>query len=194
MHFMLNELGRLWCWVRQGSNPNIILVIITAVYVYLTYKILVYSTLQAREELRPNIVLNLSQDSRAHGLLRIQNVGRYSATILDVSLTRYEDYRFSCRQPLDVLQGALLGPGTALDVPFDLTRLIHTGNGGPVAYRAVVVASDSSERIFVTHDYRSHVRVTLMRSGCPLRIRIRMLLGPVRRAWCWLKGGGPPLV
>jgi len=194
MHFLLNELGRFWEWMRQGSNSSMILVIITAVYVYLTYKILVYSTLLAREEVRPKIVVNVSQDSRAHGHLLIQNVGKYNAVILDASLTRYEDCCFSCRQPIEVLQGALLPPGTTLDAPFDLTRLIRTDRGGPIAYRVVVVASDSSERIFVTYDYRSHVHRMVIDSGCPLRVRIRKLLHPFRKAWWWVKGGNALLL
>lgn len=48
MQYVLDQLGRFWWWVQQGSNSNIILVLITGVYVWLTFRMLRWSAAAIR--------------------------------------------------------------------------------------------------------------------------------------------------
>jgi hypothetical protein len=75
--------------LQLGANANLVLVAITGVYVFLTYRILKWSTLQAREALQPKLDISTSNVAGVptSKTYRIQNVGQYSVIVLDVRLS-----------------------------------------------------------------------------------------------------------
>jgi hypothetical protein len=46
--FILDQLGRFWFWVQQDGNSNIVLVVITGWYSWLTFRMLRWSAVTAR--------------------------------------------------------------------------------------------------------------------------------------------------
>jgi hypothetical protein len=200
---MAYEWGRFTWWLSQGQNATaatavltFVLVLVTAWYAWITNRILVYSTLQAREELRPNLIVKvIGNDSitptgvdRTTGQIRIQNIGKYVVAILNVRLTRHVDDRISSSCTLDNLHGALLQASEDLIHPFDVSSLVRGNDVGFLAYTLVVVASDRSNRIMMTYDYRTHVNKTLTHPGAPVAVRIRTVFGPVLRSWWSFQG------
>lgn len=110
MKYILEQMGRPWQWVQQGGNSNIVLVVITAWYSWLTFRMLQWSTAQAREQLCPNLVLTITRSAKnpTEGHFAIENVGERHVSILDALVTSYvEGASFSEIRP-DNVQGAIL--------------------------------------------------------------------------------------
>src|SRR5450631_3624092 len=109
MKYIVEQLSRFWYWVQQGGNSNIILVVITAWYSWLTFRMLQWNTAQAREQLRPNLVLTITRSAAnlTEGHFCIENVGERHVSILDAMVTAYvEGVRFS-KLRADSVQGAI---------------------------------------------------------------------------------------
>ena len=190
------EWGRFVYWLSEGQNAvavqaiaalggltaSVLLTAITAWYAWLTKHILVASTLQAFDEMRPELNLHV-QPTECSARVHIHNAGKYGALLLDVRLTRYIDNRPMMQWRPPDFQGRLFKPNEqasfAVTVP-DATDQLR----GFEAYDLVVVASDRAKHIFITYDHRSPANVSLIEHGSPSRIRLRLLLNPWRiRYW-----------
>jgi hypothetical protein len=190
------EWGRFVYWLSQGQNAaavqaiaalggltaSVLLTAITAWYAWLTKHILVASTLQALDEMRPELNL-LVQPTERLARVRIHNAGKYGALLLDVRLTRYIENRPMKQWRLADLQGRLFKPNEQASFAVTVPDATDQPSGFE-AYDLVVVASDRAKHIFITYDYRSHANVFLIEHGRPSRIRLRLLLNPWRiRYW-----------
>jgi hypothetical protein len=178
MKYILDQLGRFWWWVQQGGNSNIVLVAITAWYSWLTFRALRWSTVQAREQLRPNLSLTItrSAEDSTEGHCVIENMGERDVQILDALVTCYvEGNRFSKLRP-DNVQGAVLPPKRRLSNRFS----ISTRTDEWVIFTFRVVSSDVGKQVFMTYEYRSHVHKMLVSARRPLRVVLRVWMSPIR--------------
>ena len=180
MKHVIEQMGRFWHWVQQGGNSNIVLVVVTAWYSWLTFRMLKWGSAQAREQLRPNLVLTITRSPTdpTEGHFAIENVGERHVSILDALVTSYVDgARFSKVHPDDV-RGAILPPKQKLSGSFPISprfdeRVICT-------FR--VASSDVGCRVFRTYEYWSNVHKMLVSEHRPVRIAVRMWMAPLR-AW-----------
>lgn len=178
MKFILGQLGRFWWWVQQGGNSNIILVAITAWYSWLTFRILRWSTAQAREQLRPNLVLTItrSPENLTEGHFVIENVGERDVKILDAFVSCYvQGKRFSGLRPEDV-QGAVLPPKRPLSGQFPISP--RTDEWVICTFK--VVSADVGDQVFRTFEYWSNVHKTIVSGHRSLRVVLRMWMTPIR--------------
>jgi hypothetical protein len=148
------------------------------VYVWLTFRILRWSTAQVREQLRPNLVLTItrSAENLTEGHFAIENVGERSVKILDALVTCYvEGKRFSRLRPDNVL-GAVLPPKLKLSGAFPVPP--RTDEWVICTFR--VASSDVGDQVFMTYEYRSNVHKVLLTAHRPLRVVLRMWMTPIR--------------
>lgn len=178
MEYVLRQLGHFWGWVQQGGNSNIVLVAVTAWYSWLTFRILRWSTAQAREQLRPNIMINITRSAMhpTEGHFAIENVGERNVKILDALVTCYvEGERFSKLRAENV-QGAMLAPKQKLLGQFPISP--RSDEWVICTFR--VVTSDVGDQVFMTYEYWSNVHKTVVSAHRPLRIVLRRWMTPVR--------------
>lgn len=182
MKYVVDQMGRFWHWVQQGGNSNIVLVAITAWYSWLTLRMLKWGTAQAREQLRPNLVLTISRSRTdpTEGHFAIENVGERHVNILDAVVTSFvEGARFSKVHPDDV-QGAILPPKQKLSGSFPIPPRFDEW----VICTFRVASSDIGCRVFRTYEYWSNIHKMLVSEHRPARVAVRMWTAPVR-VWCF---------
>ncbi len=178
MKHMADQLGRLWWWVQQGGNSNIVLVAIAAWYSWLTFRILRWSSVQVREQLRPNLMLTITRSAEkpTEGHFGIENVGERNVTVLDALVTCYVDgKRFSEFRP-DIAQGAVLPPKLKLSGPFPISP--RRDEWVMCTFR--VASSDVGDQVFMTYEYWSNVQKMIVSTRRPLRVVLRMWTAPIR--------------
>jgi hypothetical protein len=178
MNEIVNQVVQLWRWLQQAGNSTIVLVVITAWYTFLTFRIMRLNAVQVREQLRPNLALGLrrSPEDPKEGRFTIENVGERSVKVLDALVTCYvEGIRFSRCRPNDV-QGAVLPPKGKVDGVFPISPRTDEW----VICTLRVAGSDVGDQVFMTYEYWSNVHKMLVSAHRPIRVVLRMWLAPIR--------------
>jgi hypothetical protein len=186
-------LEKLLDWLQKYAN--LILVAITGVYVFFTYRILKWSTVQAREALQPklDIALNDVPEMPTFKTYRIRNVGQYSVVLLDVRMTvsargRHVHYDQIASEILlpPVESGFVSG-----QVDFRKDIAVSAANLGDFAYWLTVTASDSTKRFAYTY-HHAPLWGTSLRRGQPWRVWFTRTFAPVKwryyRIKHWVQG------
>lgn len=185
---MAYQLGRFVYWINLAGNANLVLVAVTSVYVFLTYRILKWSTLAAREALQPKLEIHFGQ---AVGPItvkefRITNVGEYSVVLLDIRVTCFENGRYAHHDmlPMDRLLVPKDESGGQIDFASDLSpHAVAMGTG--FSYWVDVVVSDSRKRFVFT--YRRGFYGTSLKRGAGVRVRFIRACRPLKTRYYRLK-------
>jgi hypothetical protein len=183
------QLGRFWWWVQQGGNSNIILVAITAWYSWLTFRLLRWSTAQAREQLRPNLVVSTtrSQQVLTEGHCSIQNMGERTVKVLDALVTCYVDGKRFSRVHPDNVQGVMLPPSQTLTSVFPISPRMD--NWVICTFR--VVCSDVGGQVFMKYEYWSNAHKMLVSVRRPIGVVLRLWVAsiqmPLFRIGIWMR-------
>jgi hypothetical protein len=178
MNEVVHQSVQLWRWLQQGGDSTIVLVVITAWYTFLTFRIMRLSAVQVREQLRPNLVLDIkrSPEDPMAALFTIENIGERSVQVLDALVTCYvEGKTFSRCRPNDV-QGAVLPPKRTVKGVFPISKRTDEW----VICTLRVAGSDVGHQVFMTYEYWSNVHKMLVSARRPIRVALWMWLTPVR--------------
>jgi len=178
---MAYEWGRFWHWVQQGGNSNIILVVINVVlvlitgwYAYVTRKMLKVNEAQLLEQVRPKLTFSVAHSNDlANGELTIENTGEAAVQLLDVTLRCYVLRGPTLTQHLGQFQGSILEPKNKLVFSFSFRCQLSEIPGieeEKMSYMYFFVASDRSERVIQTYKYNPIKNRIMIGRHRPLRI------------------------
>ncbi len=87
MTLILSALRDAWNWIQQGGNSNIVLVAITAIYSFLTHRIMKATSLQAKAALQPSLeICRLKKNDDDARYVYVKNRSHNPVIILDVTI------------------------------------------------------------------------------------------------------------
>ena len=163
----LKMLERVWLWIQQGGNSSIVLIGVTTVYVFLTWRIMRATARQAATMLQPVLSFEqfteIEQGIANHNNVRIENQGNQPVVFLNVERSCYphghkaivkrgwfEDYVLSARASINL----------SFDFRTELTD-IHVDESY-CGYSIVIVVSDLSRQVVAEYEFMPVGRVCLM--------------------------------
>jgi hypothetical protein len=177
IHFVVREISGLLHWIQQGGNSNLILVLITACYVVLTYRMAKTARMQTEGALRPALRVVIDRGDHPYtGSVKLMSYGSQPAMILFIS---FEGSAGERRFPygFDVTHGQLLAAGEPITLPFDFEHLFTEDVKGRAdkGYSLIVCASDLSQTVRATYYHYWPSGSSYCRTGMPWKVKFAFL-------------------
>ncbi len=185
MDYLFTQAGRFWWWVQQGGNSSLVLVAITAWYVYLTHRIMKATARQATALLQPalSIVRLVKPDEEGKRCLLIQNLGSQPVVFLDVVVGCFPYGKPGIVRRLRGWDDIVLPAGKDAELDYDFSKDMGSIHVSPDAcgYQALIVVSDLSRQVGGQYEYLPVLGRLSFTLGVPLRVRLRYMARP----WGW---------
>jgi hypothetical protein len=187
MHNVIELWYRLWFWLLENSasRATVILVIITTVYVILTWRMTNAIARQTRALIQPVASLEFLWTGKQYspvGCFEIKNLGVQPLLLLDVKLwcRIYNGREFTKHYTL--WDEHIIPPGKSLTPQFDFMTIFEKEkllwDSDWMSYSLEVVASDLSKQVVLTYQNIPVLHVVNVRRGMPLSVHWRYLLKP----------------
>src|ERR1700688_1772339 len=187
MHRIFELGNKVWSWLlaNNASRATVILVFITALYAFLTWRMAKAIARQTRAIIQPVASLEFFFDQkRFHptGHFEIKNLGTQPLLLLDVKLWCGIHHGKDFTQHYELWDEHILPPGLSLRPLFDFKSKFERDNlswsSDWLSYSLEVVASDLSKQIILTYRNIPVLNVVNVSKGMPLSVRWRYFLKP----------------
>jgi hypothetical protein len=176
-----------WNWIQQSTNANIVLVGVTTVYVFLTWRIVRATARQAAAMLQP--VLSVSRFSQMregrndNNNVLVKNLGNQPVVFLHVVLTCHIFGHETIIRHEAGYRDHVLATQSHIIIPFDFSTELALDNIQPdfCGFGIFIVVSDLSRQVVAQYVYApvvGHLSCTL---GYPIGLRWRNF----NRIWIW---------
>jgi hypothetical protein len=185
----MHYIHDLWAWLLadNATRATVILVLITALYVILTWHMTRAIARQTRAMIQPVALLTFHWKEEKwypEGYFEIKNLGSQPFLLLDVKLLCIlQGSRFT--EHYTLWDEHIIPPGESLSPQFDFKRPLEQAkprwNAGWLSYSLEVVASDLSKQIVLTYRNIPVLSVVNVQRGMPISVRWRYFLKPF--AW-----------
>jgi hypothetical protein len=180
----------VWLWLLRdnASRTTVLLMVITGIYAYLTWKMAKAIAHQTRATIQPIVSIEFfieKEESFPKGRFEVKNRGAQPLLLLDMRLEcrrakmlMFEEYK--------VYERHILPPQEVIRFSFDFTeRFRKEGvmwwSPGIAGFNLQVVASDLSEEMVLTYRKFSYLRILTVQRYMPLRVRWKFLSSPFRQ-------------
>ncbi len=148
---MVRLIEDMWYWLSQGQNATILLLIVTATYVAVTYRMAKSVARQTTGMLQPVLDVTCNED-RGKGLIIIRNLGTHPVVLLD---TRIVCYPHGLKPVVRIFEGddeQIISAGANPSIIFSFEGLVPEQYlQGICGYELMVVASDLSRQVVVQY-------------------------------------------
>jgi len=156
MPFLLHQFERLWYWVQQGGNSNIILVGITAAYSFLTLRMMQATNAQARAMAMPSVSLSILH-AENEDFIYVKNTGSQSLVFLEVLLKCYthrKDPKLLVDDQFGFINAVLAG-GASSNIRYDFTaqRREHNIQMSDCSIIASITVSDLPRTVTARYSF-----------------------------------------
>lgn len=190
MHYISDHCYKLWTWLLadNASRATIILVFITALYVFLTFHMTKAIARQTRAMVQPVALLAFHWKEERYypvGYFEIKNLGTQPLLLLDIKLRCHDggtgkDFL----EHYTLWDEHIIPPGESLQPQFDFKRELErtklSWDSGWLSYVLEVVTSDLSKQVFLTYLNIPVLSVANVHKGMPLSVRWRYLIRPFK--------------
>lgn len=189
MHYALEHWYRLWSWLvaDNASRGTVILVLITAVYAILTWRMAKAIALQTRAMIQPVALLGFhwqNENWYPESYFEIKNLGTQPLLLLHVELWCHLRNRIFIEQ-YTLWDGNIIPPGQSLSPKFDFKSRFEreklSWSSMELSYALTVVVSDLSKEVVLTYENIPVVSIVNVRRGMPLSVRWKYFVKPF--AW-----------
>jgi hypothetical protein len=192
MHYILNRCGTLWNWLlaNNASQATGLLVLISGLYCFLTWRMAKAVARQTRAMMQPVVLLEFHWQNEPYypaSYFEIKNLGSQPLLLLDVNLWcgLYGKKHFTEHQTL--WDEHIIPPGESLRPQFDFKRRFEneklSWSSSELSYSLEVVASDLSKQVVLTYRNIPVLSIVNVRNGMPLSVRGRYFLKPFLRLY-----------
>jgi hypothetical protein len=175
-----SQVLHLWHWLRadNASRASVLLMVITGIYAWLTWRMARSIALQTRNQAQPILkpAFEIDKDEfYPKGSFSIRNIGQQPMLILDILLiARLEG--IVEQKDFEMFNENLLAPDDYYGFKFDFTdrfkkRGIQAWSPGFTAFSLEVVTSDLSKQTVITYKTYSTMRYVGVQHGMPWRLR-----------------------
>lgn len=179
------QAGRFWWWFQQGGNSTIVLSVLTALYVCLTYRIMKATARQARASLQPALSIGklLKTTEQRTSTLLIENLGSQAVVFLDVTVNCFPWGKNPIVRRFELWDDTVLGAGKHRQLYYDFSEELNAIHCPPEACscQALIVVSDLSHQVGGQYEYLPGSGCLTFRLGIPRRFRLRYMVRP----WVW---------
>jgi hypothetical protein len=174
---MWSLADRLWHWLQQGGNANIVLIGVTAWYVVLTRRIVRATARQATGLMQPELAICGFQDrDKPDGkFLLVENTGDHPVVILDIEKTCYLHGKMFLTHSDWCWLNAVLPPKQhrVFDYGFDKELEQRRVQVSMCAYGFRLVAGDLSRQVINRYEYYPVVGHLTCNLGMPWSVKFR---------------------
>ncbi len=170
----------VWHWLRadNASRVSVLLMVITGIYAWLTWRmarsIAVQTRSQAQPVLKPEFKIE-EDESHPKGSFYMKNIGTQPLLILDILLTcRRDDGKE--QKTYEMWNENLLPPGESYGFDFDFTEQLQRRGytwwtPGMCVFSLGVVTSDLAKQTIITYKTYSTMSYVGVEHGMPWRLR-----------------------
>jgi hypothetical protein len=180
----------VWFWLLQdnASRTTVLLMVITGIYAYLTWKMAKAIARQTRAMIQPIVSIEFfieKEESFPKGRFEVKNLGAHPLLLLEMRLEcrlakmlMFEEYK--------VYERHVLPPQDVIGFSFDFTeRFRKLGvmwwSPGIADFNLQVVGSDLSEEMVLTFRSSSYLRNLTVERYMPLRVRWKFFSSPLKQ-------------
>lgn len=174
------ELLRAWHWLRadNASRTSVLLMVVTGIYAYLTWKmarsIAQQTKALAQPVLKPEFKID-KEEFHPKGSFYMKNIGTQPLLILDILLTARRDEMIEYTS-FDIWNENLLPRNECFGFNFDFTeafkkRGVTWWTPGISPFLLEIVTSDLSKRTIITYKAYSTMQYVGVEHGMPWRLR-----------------------
>jgi hypothetical protein len=191
MHTLHDHWLRLFAWFIQdgASRATFCLVVITAWYAYLTWRMAKAMARQTRALVQPIVTLDIATDQfYPQGRFTVGNVGTQPFIVLDMRIVcRIEEVKK--HQDFMMYERHILPPSDSVSFTFDFLKSYQedgftTFMGGGVVANIAVVVADLGEQNIQTYQMYTYWKTLTMKRGLPWRVRRKNWAAPFKQ-WYW---------
>jgi hypothetical protein len=192
MHFAYEKCLRAWQWLiaENGVRATVLLVLITAWYAWLTYRMAKSMNRQTRAQIQPilKIDINVGQEEfLPKGTFSVKNIGTQPSLIRHMRMTCRRDSTEEYTEYL-MYERHLLPPQDWLSFHFDFAESF-TKRGfiwwspGVCSFNLCVVASDLSGDVTLTYDKNEYWKTLGVSQGMPWWVRRKFIAAYFRQRY-----------
>jgi hypothetical protein len=186
MHYIVDGWRGVWNWLlaNNASRATGLLVFITGLYAFLTWRMTTAITVQTRAMIQPVALLEFHWEQEPFypaSYFEIKNRGSQPLLLLDVKLwCGLQGKDFTEHQTL--WDEHIIPPGESLRPQFDFKRRFELANlswsSNDLSYLLEVVTSDLSKTVVLTYRNLPVFSIVNVSKGMPLPVRWRYFLKP----------------
>jgi hypothetical protein len=192
MHYVLGRYSALWDWLlaNNASRATGLLVLISGLYCFLTWRMAKAVARQTRAMIQPVVLLEFHWKNEPYypaSYFEIKNLGSQPLLVLDVNLWcgLHGKKHFTEHQTL--WDEHIIPPGKSLCPQFDFKRRFEneklSWSSIELSYSLEVVASDLSKQVILTYRNIPVLSIVNVDEGMPLSVRWRYFLKPFLRLY-----------
>ena len=192
MHYILDQWYKVWTWLlaNNASRATGLLVAISGLYCFLTWRMAKAVARQTRAMIQPVALLEFHWEQEPYypaSYFEIKNLGSQPLLLLDVNLWCNLGGRKHFTEHQTLWDEHIIPPGKGLQPRFDFKRQFESEklswSSGELSYSLEVVASDLSKQVVLTYRNIPVLSIVNVRKGMPLSVRWRYFLKPFLRLY-----------